>query len=146
MSIKRINQYKTAPVMMKAMMDLEKTTHESILPLSLRELVKIRASQLNNCAFCLNMHTKDALKAGEEINRLMAISVWKESSFFTDRERAALLWTETLTLLSEKEASDEIYQKVSDQFNDQELAELTVMIAVINAWNRFGVGLAMKAE
>ncbi|EUK17904.1 carboxymuconolactone decarboxylase family protein [Commensalibacter papalotli (ex Servin-Garciduenas et al. 2014)] len=146
MSIKRINQYKTAPVMMKAMMDLEKTTHESILPLSLRELVKIRASQLNNCAFCLNMHTKDALKAGEEINRLMAISVWKESSFFTDRERAALLWTETLTLLSEKEASDEIYQKVSDQFNDQELAELTVMIAVINAWNRFGVGLAIKAE
>lgn len=146
MSIKRINQYKTAPVMMKAMMDLEKTTHESILPLSLRELVKIRASQLNNCAFCLNMHTKDALKAGEEINRLMAISVWKESSFFTDREHAALLWTETLTLLSEKEASDEIYQKVSDQFNDQELAELTVMIAVINAWNRFGVGLAMKAE
>lgn len=146
MSIKRINHYKAAPVMMKAMMDLEKTTHESILPPSLRELVKIRASQLNNCAFCLNMHTKDALKTGEEINKLMAVTVWKESSFFTDRERAALLWTETLTLLSEKEASDEIYQKVSDQFNDQELAELTVMIAVINAWNRFGVGFAMQTE
>lgn len=146
MSIKRINHYKAAPAMMKAMMDLEKTTHKSILPPSLRELVKIRASQLNNCAFCLNMHTKDALKAGEEINRLMAVTVWKESSFFTDRERTALLWTETLTLLSEKEASDEIYQKVSSQFNDQELAELTVMIAVINAWNRFGVGFAMQTE
>ncbi|CAI3940235.1 Alkylhydroperoxidase family enzyme [Commensalibacter communis] len=146
MSIKRINYYKAAPQMMKAMIDLESATQESVLPLLLRELVKIRASQLNHCAFCLNMHTKDALKAGEDIHRLMAISVWKESRLFTDRERAALLWTETLTLLSEKEASDEIYQRVSAHFNDQELAELSVVIAVINAWNRFGVGFAMQPE
>ncbi|HCN65334.1 MAG TPA: alkylhydroperoxidase [Pseudomonas sp.] len=144
MSNKRINYYEAAPNAMKAMMGLEKAASQSILPASLRELVRIRASQINGCAYCIDMHTADALKAGETARRLMAISAWQETPFFDARERAALLWTETLTLVAERHAPDDIYQAVAPQFNEQELSELTFVIAAINAWNRFGVGFAMQ--
>ena len=144
MSNKRINYYEAAPNAMKAMMGLEKAASQSILPASLRELVRIRASQINGCAYCIDMHTADALKAGETPRRLMAISAWKETPFFDARERAALLWTETLTLVAERHAPDDIYQAVAAHFNEQELSELTFVIAAINAWNRFGVGFAMQ--
>ena len=146
MSTQRANYYKAAPQAMAAMMNLEKTASQSILPASLRELVRIRASQINGCAYCLDMHTSDALKAGETPRRLMAISTWKETPFFDARERAALLWTETLTLVADTHAPDDIYAEVAAQFNEQELSELTFVIAAINAWNRFGVGFAMQPK
>ena len=144
MSQKRINYYEAAPNAMEAMMGLEKAASQSVLPAALRELVRIRASQINGCAYCIDMHTADALKAGETPRRLMAISAWKETPFFDARERAALLWTETLTLVADKHAPDDIYQEVAAQFDAQALSELTFVIAAINAWNRFGVGFAMQ--
>ncbi|AYF90550.1 carboxymuconolactone decarboxylase family protein [Pseudomonas sp. JS3066] len=146
MSSKRLNYYQAAPQAMKAMLGLEKAASESILPRSLRELVRIRASQINGCAYCVDMHTTDASKEGETLRRLMAVSTWKETPFFDERERAALLWTETLTLVAATHAPDDIYEKVAAVFSDQELAELTFVIAAINAWNRFGVGFAMQPE
>lgn len=128
------------------MMGLEKAAAQSVLPAALRELVRIRASQINGCAYCIDMHTTDALKGGETPRRLMAISAWKETPFFDARERAALLWTETLTLVAQRQAPDEIYAEVSGHFSEQELCELTFVIAAINAWNRFGVGFAMQPQ
>lgn len=142
--MKRINYYAAAPTAMKAMMGLERAIAESLLPLSLRELVKIRASQINGCAYCIDMHSKDALKNGEDVRRLMALPAWRETPFFDERERAALLWTETLTEVSKNGAPDEVYSKVAAQFSEQELSELTFVIGAINAWNRFGVGFAME--
>ncbi len=146
MSNKRINYYEAAPQAMRAMMGLERAASQSVLPSALRELVRIRASQINGCAYCIDMHTTDALKGGETPRRLMAISAWKETPFFDPRERAALLWTETLTLVAQRQAPDEIYAEVSGHFSEQELSELTFIIAAINAWNRFGVGFAMQPQ
>ncbi|MCK8654728.1 MULTISPECIES: carboxymuconolactone decarboxylase family protein [Pseudomonas] len=146
MTSKRLNYYAAAPQAMKAMMGLEKAISESVLPLALRELVRIRASQINGCAYCVDMHTADAVNQGETLRRLAALSTWKETPFFNQQERAALLWTETLTLVATTHAPDDIYEEVAAAFNDQELAELTFVIATINAWNRFGVGFAMQPE
>lgn len=146
MSSKRLNYYAAAPQAMKAMMGLEKAAAESVLPRSLRELVRIRASQINGCAYCIDMHTTDASNQGETLRRLAALSAWHETPFFNEQERAALLWTETLTLVAATHAPDDIYAKVAAAFSDQELAELTFVIAAINAWNRFGVGFAMQPE
>jgi AhpD family alkylhydroperoxidase len=107
---------------------------------SLIELVKIRASQLNQCALCLHMHTRDARKLGESEERLFMLNAWRESPLYTARERAALEWTETLTQLSACGAPDEIYALVKAEFSDQESIALTMMINVINSWNRLGVG------
>ncbi|WP_342118996.1 carboxymuconolactone decarboxylase family protein [Pseudoduganella sp. OTU4001] len=142
----RINYYQAAPNAMKAMMAMEKAVAESVLPAPLRELVRIRASQINGCAYCVDYHTSDALKAGETVRRLMALSTWRETPFFNERERAALLWTETLTEVATRHAPAAIYQAVVAQFNAQEMAELTFVIAAINAWNRFGVGFAKQPE
>ncbi len=141
--MQRIDYFKAAPTAMKAMMGLERAAAESLLPLKLRELVKIRASQINGCAYCIDMHTKDAIKHGEDVRRLLTLSAWRETSLFDERERAALLWTETLTELSKNGAPDDVYSAVAAQFSEQELSELTFVIGVINAWNRFGVGFAM---
>jgi AhpD family alkylhydroperoxidase len=103
------------------------------------ELVKIRASQLNGCAYCIDMHTKDARRAGETEQRIYALNAWRETPFFTDRERAALEWTETLTRLSESHVTDEMYQRVSRQFNEAELVALTFAVVVINGWNRLSI-------
>jgi AhpD family alkylhydroperoxidase len=144
--MKRFNYYQAAPNAMKAMMGLERAAAESLLPVSLRELVKIRASQINGCAYCIDMHSKDALKRGEDVRRLMALPAWRETSFFDERERAALLWTETLTEVARHGAPDEVYRAVAAQFSEQEMSELTFVIGTINAWNRFGVGFAMQPE
>lgn len=140
----RINYYHAAPNAMKAMAAIEKAVAESVLPAPLRELVRIRASQINGCAYCVDHHASDALKAGESVRRLLALNTWRETPFFDERERAALLWTETLTEVATQRAPDEVYLQVAAQFNAQELAELTFVIAAINAWNRFGVGFAKQ--
>lgn len=144
--MKRIDYYQAAPNAMKAMMGLERAAAESLLPAALRELVKIRASQINGCAYCIDMHSKDALQRGEDVRRLLALPAWRETHFFDERERAALLWTETLTQVATHGAPDETYRAVAAQFSAQELSELTFVIGAINAWNRFGVGFAMQPE
>lgn len=146
MSTQRLKYAEAAPHAFKAMLGLEKALGESALEHSLRELVKIRASQINRCAYCIDMHTADALKGGESARRIFALSAWHETPFFSERERAALLWTETLTELASRGAPEDIYRQVAAQFNERELAELTFAIATINAWNRFGVGFAMQPE
>jgi len=144
MNTPRVNYAQVAPHTFKALLGLEKAMSESSLEKSLHELIKLRASQLNGCAYCVDMHASDAIKLGETPRRIFALSTWHETPFFTERERAALLWTETLTLLAEKGAPMEIYNEVAVQFNERELADLTFAIATINAWNRFGVGFAMQ--
>ena len=138
--MERINYYTSSPEAMKAMMALETAAANLGLEKPLLELVKLRASQINGCAFCVDMHASDARKAGESERRLMGVSVWRETPFFTPRERAALAWTEALTLLSQTHAPDEDYAAISREFTPAEQVNLTLAIATINAWNRFGVG------
>jgi len=135
----RLNYTKIAPDALKAMLELEKYVADSGLELSLYELVKTRASQINNCAYCLDMHTKDARKAGETEQRLYALSTWKETPFYTERERAALAWTEALTLISENEVSDALYEATRKYFSEKELVALTMAIVAINGWNRLAI-------
>lgn len=128
-----------APDVFKALIRLDAAA-QSGLDISLLELVKIRASQINHCAFCLDLHTKDALAAGESIERIVQLSAWAESRhFYTDREIAALELTEAITLLTDGFVPDEVYNRAAAVFQEAELARLIAVIAVINAWNRFGV-------
>jgi AhpD family alkylhydroperoxidase len=121
---------------MKAMYGLEAPLRNSSLEPALRELIRVRASQLNGCAYCLDMHTKDARAHGETEQRLYALSAWRETPFFTDRERAALEWTEHLTLLASKGISDELYARVRAHFSEEEMIHLTLAVVQINSWNR----------
>jgi AhpD family alkylhydroperoxidase len=105
------------------------------------ELIKIRSSQLNGCAYCLDMHTKDAIAIGESAQRLHVLAAWREAPFYSDRERAALAWCEALTLLSETGAPDDVYHELEQQFSPQEIMEVTFAIVTINSWNRLAVGL-----
>ena len=136
----RIDFYTASPDALKAMIALETAVSKLPLEKTLIELVKLRASQINGCAFCVDMHTADASKGGETERRLYAVSVWRETPFFTPRERAALAWTESLTLLSQTHAPDEDYELVSAQFTPKEMVDLTVAISTINSWNRLAVG------
>jgi AhpD family alkylhydroperoxidase len=111
----------------------------SKLELSLIELVKMRASQINGCAYCIDMHSKDARAEGESEHRLYALSAWRETPFFTDRERAALAWTEAVTLVADGHVPDEVYDEVRPQFSDEELVNLTMAVVTINGWNRLAV-------
>lgn len=144
MTSKRNNYHQTAPHVFKALYALEQTQAGFSLENSLRELIKVRASQLNGCALCLDMHSADALKQGESARRLLALGAWQDAPFFSERERAALLWTDAMTRLSESHPSDALYEQVAAQFDESEIAELTLAIATINTWNRFGVGFAMQ--
>ena len=121
------------------MRGLEKYVRECGLEHSLLELVKTRASQINGCAYCIDMHTKDARAAGETEQRLYALSVWRETPFFSGRERAALEWTEALTRITESDVPDDLYQHVQAHFSDVELANLTLAIVAINGWNRLSI-------
>jgi AhpD family alkylhydroperoxidase len=112
---------------------------------SLFELVKIRGSQLNGCAYCIDMHTKDARLAGETEQRIYALSAWRETPFFTDRERAALEWTEVVTRLGDAHVPDDIYRRVSEQFGEAELVALTFAVIVINSWNRLAISFRAPA-
>jgi AhpD family alkylhydroperoxidase len=135
----RIHAYRVAPGAMKAMTDLGQYVAGCGLEAPLLELVKMRASQINGCAFCLDMHSKDARAAGETEQRLYALNAWHETPFFTDRERAALGWTEEITRISEGHASDEAYLRVREEFSEEEVVNLTLAIVVINGWNRIAL-------
>lgn len=136
----RLNYSGVAPNAIKAMFELEKYVAGSGLERGLYELVKIRASQINGCAFCLDMHTKDARKGGETEQRLYALSAWRETPFYSDRERAALEWTEALTLVSENDVSDALYDSVRKYFDEKEIIALSMAIIAINGWNRLSIG------
>ncbi len=137
----RIRYGEVAPGAMGAMRGLEEYVRGSDLPGPLLELVRTRASQINRCGYCLDMHWKDARAQGESEQRLYALSAWRETPFYTERERAALGWTEALTLVSQDPVSDELYEEVRGQFSEREIVELTLAIVAINGWNRLAVGL-----
>lgn len=122
-----------------ALFGLEAALKDSGLEPKLRELVKTRASQINRCAYCIDMHTKDARAIGESEQRLYGLNAWRETPFYTDRERAALEWTEELTLLPGRDVSDELYARMKEHFSDAELVALTLAVALINTWNRFAI-------
>jgi AhpD family alkylhydroperoxidase len=136
----RIDFYTASPDAVKALIALEVAVNKLGLEPSLLELVKLRASQINGCAFCVDMHTTDARKAGETERRLHAVAVWRETPFFSARERAALAWTEALTQLSLSHAPDTDYELLQAQFTPKEQVDLTLAVSTINSWNRFAVG------
>jgi AhpD family alkylhydroperoxidase len=136
----RLEYWKASPSVFKAMMALEKAASSTGLEPSLYELVKLRVSQINGCAFCVDMHSRDARKLGETDERLNLVCVWREAYCYTPRERAALHWTEALTKLPGGHVSDEDFAEVSREFSGEEVANLTLAIVAINGWNRFGVG------
>ncbi|BBC02944.1 AhpD family alkylhydroperoxidase [Bradyrhizobium sp. USDA 4524] len=136
----RMNFYQAAPETIKALVAVENQIAASGLEQSLIELVKTRASQINGCAYCINMHTEDARKHGETEQRLYLLNAWRESPLYSERERAALAWTEALTLVAETHAPDADYEAVRAQFSDSELVNLTTLIGAINAWNRIAIG------
>jgi AhpD family alkylhydroperoxidase len=135
----RFNHVKLAAQPIQAMLKLEEALKNCGLEHSLLALVKMRASQINGCAFCLDMHSKDARKNGETEARLYLLNAWRESPLYTPRERAALAWTEALTLISETHAPDEHFEELQRHFTEAEIANLTIMIATINAWNRIAI-------
>lgn len=141
----RINYQKIAPKATKGLVEIEKYIHESDLDPALYELVKLRASQMNGCAFCIDMHTKDARANGETEQRLYAINVWRDTSFYSKKERAALEWTEALTQISANEVSDELYERVRKEFNEKDLVDLTMVIVAINGWNRLSISFRNEA-
>lgn len=136
----RLNYGVVAPEAIKAMMGLEQTVKDMGLEPKLFHLVKLRASQINGCAYCINMHNREARTDGEEQQRLDLLSVWRETNFFDERERAALAWTEALTLISETNAPDAEYEGMAAVFDERERVALTLAIAAINGWNRFAIG------
>src|SRR5262247_3635393 len=131
----RLNYIKTSPATYQGLLALQATVDKSGLEKPLLELVKIRASQINKCAFCLHMHTRDARKAGVSEERIYLLDAWRESSFYSQRERAALAWAEALTLLPETNAPDDVYAEVAAQFSQPAIVELTFAIGAINLWN-----------
>ncbi|MBV8553827.1 MAG: carboxymuconolactone decarboxylase family protein [Acidobacteriaceae bacterium] len=130
---------------MKAMYGLEGPLRNSGLEPALRELVKTRASQINGCAYCIDMHTKDARAQGESEQRLYALNAWRETPFYTDRERAALEWTEHLTLIAGKGVPDDLYQRVREHFSEEEIVKLTLAVVQINGWNRLAIAFRAPA-
>ncbi|MGW0753563.1 carboxymuconolactone decarboxylase family protein [Streptomyces sp. NPDC002587] len=139
----RMNMAKVAPEVYKAVLALEIAAKRGLDP-ALVELVKIRASQLNHCAFCLDMHAKDAIAAGESVERIVQLTAWEESRhFYTEKELAAIEFTEAVTVLTEGFVPDEVYEKAAKQFEERELAQLIAVISTINVWNRIGVTTRM---
>jgi AhpD family alkylhydroperoxidase len=135
----RMNFYQAAPETIKALSAVEAQIAASGLEKSLIELVKTRASQINGCAFCINMHTQDARKLGETEQRLYMLSAWRESPLYTDRERAALAWTDAVTLIADTHAPDDLYEELRAHFSEAEMVNLTMLIGAINAWNRIAI-------
>jgi AhpD family alkylhydroperoxidase len=135
----RTDYRKSARGVVEAMLGLEKYIHQSGLDESLIHLVKLRASQINGCAYCIDMHWKDLRALGESEQRLYGLAAWEDSPYYTDRERAALVWTESVTKIHEGHVPDAVYEKVRPLFTEKELADLTLAIAAINAWNRLAI-------
>jgi AhpD family alkylhydroperoxidase len=137
----RIDVTKVAPEAYQAMAELQKYVRQSGLEPSLLELVRMRASQINGCAYCIDMHSKDARAAGETEQRLYELDAWRETPFYTERERAALAWTEAVTLVSQSHVPDEVYELARKQFSEKEIVDLTLAVAAINTWNRISISL-----
>lgn len=142
----RMNYYEIAPDVMKIMMEMEKYTKKSSIERKLRELIKIRASQINGCAYCINMHTADAKKMGETEQRLYCISAWRECTFYSDAEKVALELTEHITLIPEKRVPDELYERVRKHFDEKAYVDLVILINQINSWNRISIAMGNVAE
>jgi len=140
----RINP-SVAPGVVEAMLGLSNYLRSSGLDESLVNLISLRASQINGCAFCIDMHWKDLRAAGETEQRLYGLDAWEESPYYTDRERAALAWTESVTNIREGHVPDEVYEHVRDFFSEKELADLTLAVAAINSWNRLNIAVRTKA-
>lgn len=135
----RMDIYKLLPGAYKAMMGLQAFVNECGLDKTLTELIKIRASQINGCAFCLNMHTKEARQMGEMEQRIYGLPAWEEAPYYTDKERAALALTEAVTLVSATRVPDEVYKAAQAVFTQQEIAIITMAIVAINSWNRIAI-------
>jgi AhpD family alkylhydroperoxidase len=136
----RLMPFEAAAGILKPLLDLEQSLKNSGLEHSLIHLVKVRASQINGCAYCIHMHTKEARAQGETEERLYLLDAWRESPLYSDRERAALAWTEALTLVAETHAPDDDYGLLSAHFTPEEQVKLTVLIGTINTWNRLAIG------
>lgn len=135
----RIKYAKVAPEGSRAMYGLERYVRESGLEPALLELIKLRASQINGCAFCIDMHWKDARARGESEQRLYGLMAWRESPYYTERERAALAWTESVTLVADTHVPDDVYEEIRQHFSEVELVNLTLAIVAINGWNRLAI-------
>jgi AhpD family alkylhydroperoxidase len=140
----RIDYTKAAPGVRQALGGIERYLHSCGLEESLLNLVRLRASQVNGCAFCIDMHWKDLRASGEGEQRLYGLDAWRESPYYSDRERAALAWTEAVTLVATSRVEDDVFDEVRPFFNDKELCDLTLAIASINSWNRLSI--AMRIE
>jgi AhpD family alkylhydroperoxidase len=137
--MERFNYMKVSPGIYEAMYGLERYLKECGLEVSLLHLIKLRASQMNGCAYCLDMHWKDLKSIGESDQRLYELNAWEEGPFYSDRERAALAWTEAVTRVADTRVPDEVYEQVKKQFSEKEIADLTMAVAAINAWNRLAI-------
>jgi len=135
----RIHYTKVAPLAYHAMLGLEKYLQECGIEEGLLHLMKMRASQINGCAYCLDMHSKDLRALGETEQRIYSLDAWREAPYYSERERAALAWTEAVTLVAQTHVPDEVYEQAKQQFSEKELADLTVAVATINAWNRLAI-------
>lgn len=144
---KRININATEPLAYKAMYGLETYLAKAEISKTLKELIKIRASQINNCAYCIDMHTKDAIKYGETSQRIFLISAWREATkFFTEEEQVVLAMTEEITLIHQQGLSEHTYQKASGFFTETQIAQILMAIVTINAWNRIAVSTHLEIE
>jgi len=141
----RIDAAKVAPGAFHAMLGLEQYLHQSELGVPLLLLIKLRASQINGCAYCIDMHWKDLRAIGENEQRMYGLDAWRESPYYSDRERAALAWTKAVTLITDGHVSDEVYEEVRPHFSEKELADLTLAVATINSWNRLAISLRAEA-
>ncbi len=141
----RIAYNKAAPGLLQALYGLEKYLKNCGLEPGLMDLVKLRASQINGCAYCVDMHSKDLRAAGESEERLNSLVVWRESPYYSDRERAALAWTEAVTLIAQTHAPDDVYAWARQQFDEKELVDLTAAIVAINGWNRLAISFRVPA-
>ena len=135
----RFAPFQLVPEVTKAMLAVETAINATSLEHSLAELVRLRASQINGCAYCVDLHSADALRAGENPRRLATLSVWHETPFFTDREQAALAWTEAVTRVSETHVPDAVWEQIRPHFTPEEIVDLTLLVSTINAWNRFAI-------
>jgi len=142
----RVNYYKIAPEAMKVMMDMESYIKSTSLDPKVRELIKIRASQINGCAYCLNMHSADARKAGETEQRIYCVSAWGECSFYSDAEKVALELAEHVTLIPTKRVPDELFSRVRSHYSEREYVDLIVLINQINNWNRLSISMGVTAK
>ena len=141
----RIDGLKVAPGAYHAMLGLETYLHQCGLEIPLLHLIKLRASQINGCAYCIDMHWKDLRAIGESEQRLYGLDAWRESPYYSDRERAALAWTEAVTLVASTQVPDAVYEEARRHFNEKEITNLTLAVATINAWNRLAISLRAEA-